>query len=202
MDPWCRLQRPCRRVDYVCSQISSRLRALSAFTITAIIGQRASCADRWRGALAGDRGSALGGLRALRVPGEGSLEVESRMGAVAWGLWPALRFPSPLIKPSVPISGTRLSDWLHHKAHDGRPLDAGVQRRHPGTRRIFVLRYELPLTGPDRSRCLQAHRQSPSPRRLQKHAKKSGPFAPPALPGFNAHTTLSDSRHGRCLPQR
>src|SRR5262249_38363023 len=52
--------------------------------------------------------------------------VESRMGAVAWGLRPTLRFPSPLIKPSVPISGTRLSDWLHHKTHDGRPLYAGV----------------------------------------------------------------------------
>ena len=52
------------------------------------------------------------------------------MGAVAWGLWPALRFPSPLIKPNVPISGIRLSDWLHHKAHDGRPLEAGVARRH------------------------------------------------------------------------
>ena len=61
------------------------------------------------------------------------------------------------------------------------------------------MRYELPLTGPDRSRCLQAHRQSPSPRRLQKHAKKSGPFAPPALPGLDAPTTLSDSRHGRRL---
>jgi len=35
---------------------------------------------------------------------------------------------------------------------------------------------ELPLTGPDRSRCLQAHRQSPSPRRLQKHAKSQGPL--------------------------
>ena len=54
--------------------------------------------------------------------------VESRMGAVAWGLWPTLRFPSPLIKPGVPISGTRLSDWLHRKAHDGRPLIAGVGR--------------------------------------------------------------------------
>jgi hypothetical protein len=39
--------------------------------------------------------------------------VESRMGAVAWGLWPALRFPSPLIEPDVPVSGIRLSDWLH-----------------------------------------------------------------------------------------
>jgi hypothetical protein len=33
----------------------------------------------------------------------------------------------------VPISGTRLSDWLHRKAHDGRPLIAGVERRHLGT---------------------------------------------------------------------
>ena len=48
----------------------------------------------------------------------------------------------------------------------------------------------------------QAHRQSPSPRRLQKHAKKSGPFALLALPSLDAHTTLSDSRHGRCRPQR
>ena len=36
------------------------------------------------------------------------------MGAAAWGRWPALRFPSPLIEPEVPISGIRLSDWLHH----------------------------------------------------------------------------------------
>jgi hypothetical protein len=43
--------------------------------------------------------------------------VESRMGAVAWGLWPTLRFPSPLIKPNVPISGIRLSDWFHREAH-------------------------------------------------------------------------------------
>jgi hypothetical protein len=62
-----------------------------------------------------------------------SVRVESKMGAVAWGLWPALRFPSPLIKPCVRVSRTRLSDWLHHKAHDGRPLDAGVVRRHLGS---------------------------------------------------------------------
>jgi len=42
-------------------------------------------------------------------------------------------FPIPLIKPGVPISGTRLSDWLHCKALDGRPLIAGVGRRHLGT---------------------------------------------------------------------
>ena len=28
-----------------------------------------------------------------------------------------LRFPSPLIEPDVPISGIRLSDWLHLEAH-------------------------------------------------------------------------------------
>jgi hypothetical protein len=38
------------------------------------------------------------------------------MGAVAWGLWPSPRFPSPLIKPDEPISGIRLSDRLHRKA--------------------------------------------------------------------------------------
>ena len=32
-----------------------------------------------------------------------------------------------------------------------------------------------------------------------KAHQKSGSFAPPALPGFNARTTLSDSRHGRRL---
>jgi len=49
----------------------------------------------------------------------GSAQVESRMGAVAWGRWPAPRFPSPLIKPCVRVSRTRLSDWLHRKAHGG-----------------------------------------------------------------------------------
>jgi hypothetical protein len=32
-----------------------------------------------------------------------------------------LRFPSPLIKPDVPISGIRLSDELHREAHDEGP---------------------------------------------------------------------------------
>ena len=33
------------------------------------------------------------------------------------GLWPSPRFPSPLIEPDVPISGIRLSDWLHREVH-------------------------------------------------------------------------------------
>lgn len=55
------------------------------------------------------------------------------MGAVPWGLWPTPRFPSPLIKPGVPNSGTRLSDWLHRKAHgfgtvsnSPSPLDTAI----------------------------------------------------------------------------
>jgi hypothetical protein len=43
--------------------------------------------------------------------------VESRTGAVA-----LLRFPPPLIKPDVPISGIRLSDWLHRIAFGGGPM--------------------------------------------------------------------------------
>jgi hypothetical protein len=74
----------------------------------------------------------------------------------------------------------------------------GVARRRRAVS-IFALRYELSLTGPDRSRCLQAYRQSPSPLHLRKRAKKSGPFAPPALPSLNAPTTLSDSRPSRRL---
>jgi hypothetical protein len=35
-----------------------------------------------------------------------------------------------------------------------------------------------------------------------KAHQKSGPFAPPALPGLNAPTTLSDSRQGRRLSRR
>jgi hypothetical protein len=47
--------------------------------------------------------------------------VESRKGAVAWAVAASPRFPSPLIKPDVPISGIRLSDWLHPEAHGGGP---------------------------------------------------------------------------------
>ena len=35
-----------------------------------------------------------------------------------------------------------------------------------------------------------------------KAHQKSGPFPQPALPGFNGHTTPSDSRHGRRLARR
>src|SRR5437764_118730 len=57
--------------------------------------------------------------------------VESRIGAVAWGLWPTPRFPSPLVDTDMPISGIRLSDWLHREAHD----DAVNGRRSRRSRR-------------------------------------------------------------------
>jgi hypothetical protein len=53
--------------------------------------------------------------------------VESKMGAVAWGLWPTPRFPSPLIEPDVPISAIRLTDWFHRKAHVG-PISRSRRR--------------------------------------------------------------------------
>ena len=49
------------------------------------------------------------------LPFAGS-RVEERRG-VAY----AIRFPSPLIKPDVPISGIRLSDGLHLAAVGGAP---------------------------------------------------------------------------------
>jgi hypothetical protein len=41
--------------------------------------------------------------------------VEDRRGSLGHAATP--RFPSPLIEPDVPISGIRLSDWLHREAH-------------------------------------------------------------------------------------
>jgi hypothetical protein len=55
--------------------------------------------------------------------------------------WHSLRFPSPLIKPDVPISGIRLSDRLR-----GRPTATTNRRR-------LRLAVELVRSAPDRSRC-------------------------------------------------
>ena len=63
-----------------------------------------------------------------------SAKVESRMGAVTWGLRPSPRFPSPLIKPDEPISGIRLSDWLHRKARDGAVRGRRWRHRTPSSR--------------------------------------------------------------------
>src|ERR1700730_4280634 len=106
--------------------------------------------------------------------------VESRMGAVAWGLWPTLRFPSPLIKPNVPISGIRLSDWFHREAH-GEQTNR-TRLRH-GERLAFAPRHSsfgqrLPLMVFSGSSPITI--TSPS----SKAHQKSGSFPSPALPGF------------------
>ena len=82
------------------------------------------------------------------------------------------------------------------------PADFVVE--HIEAKSGFRLRFaiELSLKAPDFIRRFKAHRQSPSPHLLQKRTKKSGSFAPPALPGFIALMTLSDSRQDRCLMQR
>jgi len=112
------------------------------------------------------------------------------MGAVAWGLWPTPRFPSPLIKPGVPISGTRLSDWLHRKAH-GDKLTArgfGTVSNSPSPLDTCNLRRRLSLMVFAGSSPITT--TSPS----SKAHQKSGPFAPPALPSINAPIAPSDSR--------
>src|SRR6266568_1611366 len=53
----------------------------------------------------------------------GSSSVE--VGRERWRRAPP-RFPSPLIKPDVPISGIRLSDWFHRRLTYARPLALGA----------------------------------------------------------------------------
>ena len=80
--------------------------------------------------------------------------VESRMGAVAWGLWPTPRFPSPLIKPDAPISGIRLSDWLHREAHGDKLTARGF-----GTASNSPSPLDTAISGGScHCWCLQAHR--------------------------------------------
>jgi hypothetical protein len=104
------------------------------------------------------------------ILGGGSGRPEDGRGSL--GHAATLRFPSPLIEPDVRISRIRLSDWLHHEAHE-RITD---RKRH--VRGVLFLRptTQLSLKDPDHSRCLQAHRQSPSHRVLRKHTRSQGPF--------------------------
>ena len=76
-----------------------------------------------RGNVSGVRRRLLPTSSATNVIVRASMAVHDRYGRVEDGrgslgaTWPSPRFPSPLIKPDVPISGIRLSDWLHRKAH-------------------------------------------------------------------------------------
>ena len=63
-----------------------------------------------------------------------------------------LRFPSPLIEPDVPISGIRLSDWLHREARGEKPWPQASSVQQLSLLRLTI---QLSLKGPDHSRCLQ-----------------------------------------------
>jgi hypothetical protein len=49
------------------------------------------------------------------------------------GLLASRRFSSPLIEPDVPISGIRLSDWFHRKAHDAGASGKRSRRARPSS---------------------------------------------------------------------
>ena len=105
-----------------------------------------------------------------------------------------LRFPFPLIsrrtrsvrpKPDVRVCRIQLSDRLR-----GRHTAATDRRR-------LRLAIELVRKAPDLIRSCEAHRQSPRSSPSWQARLKSGAFAPPALPGLDAPTPLSDSPSGR-----
>jgi hypothetical protein len=120
--------------------------------------------------------------------------VESRMGAVAW----AMRQRSV----SHPRSSNRTCRFPASGSPTGftvRHTEGSLTTSVIGAACFFLrLTVQLSLKGLDPSRCLQALPitfTSPS----SKTRQKSGSFPPPALPGLNSHTTLSDPRLNRRL---
>src|SRR6266851_8480548 len=65
--------------------------------------------------------------------------VESTMGASADAVAPS-RFPSPLIKPDVPVSGIRLSEWFHRRLTNEAPTALSATGRHPVLRTPWRMR--------------------------------------------------------------
>src|ERR1700737_2138399 len=97
--------------------------------------------------------------------------VESRMGAVAWAMRQrSVSHPRSSNRTcGFPASGSPTGFVLRHTKQ--------ITDRKRHLRREFVLRLtiQLSLKDPDDSRCLQAHRQSPSPCLLRKHTRSQGP---------------------------
>ena len=101
--------------------------------------------------------------------------------------------PSPLIKLDGSISNIQLSDWIHRNTHGSDPHnlmtsdgteDAPFALRHSWVERSSVLRDVV-----DSSSITALFPLSPA-------HQKQGPFPPPALPGLNGLTALSDFRAG------
>jgi hypothetical protein len=106
----------------------------------------------------------------MDIPDGGSGRVEDGRGSL--GHSATLRFPSPLIEPACPIKAS------------GSPI--GFTERHTGSEP--TVRGSLHVSNSPSSRdtatsdssglrrCCQAHRQSPRPPHLRKHAKSQGPL--------------------------
>ncbi len=138
--------------------------------------------------------------------------VEERRGSLSQAA--SLRFPSPLIEPDVPISGILLSDWLHRKAHGGRPLQADVSRRHRGTDQpspygrapseafgyFQVLPGSSPITDP-RLRQKRARSQGPFLRRHYPASQVVRPCPTPARPAVLTTTLELRPPTGTGLPR-
>src|SRR5450755_4518774 len=94
------------------------------------------------------------------------------------------RFHLPLIEPDVRICRIRLSDGIRPAAH-GPTRRPDLHRRPSPFRRRRIVGWRFEATWP-LSRLLTTSRTLP----------KSGPFPPPALPGFGGTTSLSATPHG------
>jgi hypothetical protein len=86
-----------------------------------------------------------------------------------------------------PASGSPTGSTVRHTT--GSPLMLAL--RDTLARNHLRLTIELFLKDPKRSRCLQAHRQSPSPRHLRKHARSQGP-------SLHRHYPASTLLHAHC----
>src|SRR6476661_2045850 len=96
-----------------------------------------------------------------------------------------LRFPYPLIEPCVPISGIRLSDWLHREVHG----ETNRTRLRHGEELSFTPRHSnLPAAAVIDGVWRGSSPITFTPPSSKAH-QKSGPFPQPALPGFNGHPT-------------
>ena len=100
------------------------------------------------------------------------------------------RFHRPLIEPDVRISRIRLSDEVHNLAHDAapRPRLRQAVKTFPGP--------------PDWAKEVTGNMATLRPLVPSTPSSKSGPFPPPALPGFSGTTNLSATPWRPTCPSR
>jgi hypothetical protein len=95
------------------------------------------------------------------------------MGAVAWAMRQrSVSHPRSSNRTCrSPASGSPTGFIARRTEKKPWPQASSVQQRS-----LLRLTVQLSLKGPGHSRCLQAHRQSPSPRHLRKHTRSQGPL--------------------------